>query len=1002
MSAPALTNPMRPSHVPLCTYRLQMNAGFTFDQALRVLPYLKALGITDVYCSPYFGARPGSNHGYDVTDHSRVNPELGGQEAFDAFTDALKEHGMGLVMDIVPNHMSVDASGNAWWAHVLENGPSSPYARFFDIDWSPVKDELEGKVIIPLLGGLYGPVLEAGELGLAFDRGAFRVEYYEHRLPLDPGTYDQVLAHEPREVEQALGPESPVLHELQSIITAIRHLPPRDALGREETAERMREKEIIKLRTAELAARSPEVAAHIGRAVDLFNGTRGNPASFDLLDRLLGCQAFRLAYWQVATEEINYRRFFDINDLAAIRPEDPEIFAATHAMVLRHIAEGRITGLRIDHPDGLHDPPAYLHRLQQECAAAMALGPESGREEGACAAFCQAYAQATEAMDTPPTPFYVVGEKILMSGERVPADWPVSGTTGYEFMNTVGGLFVDHGNERSLTKVYEQFVRMKREYAELLYAKKKFVMQTMVAGEVNVLGHQLNRLSESDRHYRDFTLGSLTDAIIETVACFPVYRTYVGGEGASEQDVRYVEHAVGRARRRRHDLNESIFRFLRDVLVLDVPERAGPGTRDQWLAFAMKFQQITSPVMAKGMEDTLFYTFNRLMSLNEVGGHPDRFGVSREAFHGQCIERLKRRPHTMNATSTHDSKRGEDVRARISVLSEMPGEWKRVLGELARFAKGRKRRAEGEPMPSRNDEYLIYQNMLGAWPGAALDGPALEEFAARMAEYAVKAAREAKEQTTWINPTPVYEDALRAFVRGALGSAEFREAMEPFAARVAHYALHHGLGQVLLKIAAPGVPDFYQGSELWHLRLVDPDNRGAVDYDVRARVLEGLRARAGAEGREALARQLAAEAAARPLGDSGAIKLWLTAEALGARGRNPGLFLEGDYRPVWPRGEHQRAVIAFERSHEGRSFIAVAPRLLASVVAPGQSPVGEAWAETCLVLPDDLGGRAYTDVFTGRAMAPVMREGTPVLRLADVFGAFPVALLEASPESGTA
>ncbi|NIT03504.1 malto-oligosyltrehalose synthase, partial [Candidatus Saccharibacteria bacterium] len=602
-----------------------------------------------------------------VIDHNSLNLEIGSTEEYVAMSLALKNLEMGHIADIVPNHMSITGSGNAWWNDVLENGQCSPYSQFFDIDWKPIKEELEDKVILPILGGQYGDVLEKQELKLSFEEGAFNVHYWEHRLPIDPSTYELVLAHRQDDLREKLTLESPDYQEFLGITTALRNLPPRTEKNPEKIAFRLKEKEVVKNRLRSLYNASEQFRAFVDENVSIYNGTPGEPESFDLLDLLLSVQAFRLSFWRVATEEINYRRFFDINDLGAIRMEDEQVFNECHRLVFDLIREGHVTGLRVDHPDGLHNPAEYFRRLQEGCFAALCTG-RSGEQEAAKRMRDIYHERLTQNPEgSLRRPFFIIGEKILMESERLSPEWPIFGTTGYGFMNSVNAVLIDSSSARATDKTYIRFTKQTDKFTELFYAKKKLIMETSMSSEINVLGHSLNLISERDRHYRDFTLNNLIDAIVELIAFFPVYRTYITQAGVSESDRRYIDVAISKAKRKSREINPQVFDFIRDVLLLEYPRKEDPALRRECLDFTMKLQQLTGPVMAKGIEDTAFYNYNRLMSLNEVGGNPERLGMTVEAFHGQNIERHKHWPHTLIATSTHDSKRSEDVRARINV-----------------------------------------------------------------------------------------------------------------------------------------------------------------------------------------------------------------------------------------------------------------------------------------------------------------------------------------------
>lgn len=723
----------REPRLPLSTYRLQFNRSFQFSNACRLIPYLNTLGITDCYTSSYLKAVPGSQHGYDMVDPTTFNPEVGTEEEYQTFVETLRSHGMGQVLDVVANHMGIGKSCNPWWLDVLENGPSSPYSSFFDIDWRPVKAELKDKVLLPILGDQYGTVLENQEIRLAYEEGAFFIRYYDHQLPIAPRSYNRILSRHLDSLLEAHGSADPHLQEMQSIITALNYLPLRSEQDTQRVIERYREKEIIKKRLAALVRESPVIAPFLEENLRQFNGKRGDPKSFDLLDLLLDDQAYRLASWQVAAEEINYRRFFDINELAAIRMEDPIVFEKVHPLIFRLLETGSVTGLRIDHVDGLYDPKDYLQKLQGWARANLA--SERTFEK----------------------PLYVIVEKILGRGEVLPDEWPVDGTTGYDFLNLLNGLFVDPDSERAFDNLYARFIGKRLSFEDLIYEKKKLIMEASMASEINVLGHQLNLLSEKNRRARDFTLNSLTHAIREIIACFPVYRTYVTGnpEEVTERDRAYIRLAVARAKRRNPAVSGLVFDFLRDLLLLKYAEHLSEEDRQAQHRFVMKFQQTTSPVTAKGIEDTAFYIYNRLLSLNEVGGDPEQFGVDLKTFHDRMGERQARWPHALSATATHDTKRGEDVRARINVLSEMPQAWQISLTSWAKLNKTKKRLVEEKPAPGRNEEYFLYQTLIGVWPFNPLEDAGYRIFCDRIQVYMLKAVREAKVHTSWISPNHV-------------------------------------------------------------------------------------------------------------------------------------------------------------------------------------------------------------------------------------------------------
>jgi len=940
------------ARVPLSTYRLQFHHGFTFRDAVRVTDYLSDLGISDCYASSYLKAVPGSPHGYDVADPTRLNPEIGSDEDYWAWIDALRARGMGHVMDLVPNHMGIAKAANPWWLDVLENGPSSRFARFFDIEWRPVKDELADKILIPILGDQYGAVLERQELRLAYGDGAFCVHYHDEILPIAPDTFD-VVFEGPLEhwLEDHRGPDA---DELQSILTSTRNLPSRSDRDPEAIAIRAREKEIAKRRLAALEQRSPAAASLIDDSVRRLNGIAGRPRSFDPLDNLLNLQSYRLAHWRVASEEINYRRFFDVNELAALRMEDPEVFDEVHRFAFELVRKGAVTGLRIDHVDGLFAPADYLRRLQERCSVD---------------------AEGQDA-HTFPDPFYVVVEKILGPGEQLASDWPVHGTTGYEFGAAVNNLFVDRRQERAFDDLYRRISRERRlSFGDLAYRCKKQVLHETMSGDINSLGHQLNRFSERNRHFRDFTLYSLISTLKEVIASFPVYRTYItGNEPVSDHDRSYVVEAVRAARRRAPAVSSLMFDFV-ERLLLKLTTVTAPEECEERARFIGKLQQITSPVTAKGVEDTALYIYNRLISLNEVGSDPTRFGIEPAALHDWMIERQRRSPSALSATSTHDTKRGEDVRARLNVLSEMPGPWKSALTRWRAVNRRLKTELRGALAPDANEEYLIYQTLIGTWPFEMAAGEE-KAFADRIADYVKKSLRESKVHTSWLSPDEEYEQAVERFVRAILDRRRpnnFLQSFAPLQATVAELGIYNGLAQLLIKITAPGVPDFYQGTELWDLSLVDPDNRRPVDYDARRRTLAGLR--------DADPSTLLAQRA------DGRVKMFVAARALAARAAFRDLYEHGDYIALQTTGLRSECVFAFAR---GRAITCV-PRLIATLTPDGRAPLGSsAWADTRIMLAEE---GAVRDVFTGAVLTPARTEHGYALDAAVIFERFPVALL---------
>jgi (1->4)-alpha-D-glucan 1-alpha-D-glucosylmutase len=867
------------------TYRVQLHPGFTFDDAAGLADYLAALGVSHLYLSPILQAAPGSTHGYDVVDPGRVSEALGGEAAYDRLSRVLADRGLGQLLDVVPNHMAVAGRDNRWWWDVLENGPASRYADYFDIDWDPPEAKLRHTVLVPILGDHYGRVLEAGDLRLVRAGGGLLVRYHEHEMPVAPGAVAELLAR------AATGAGLEELARLAGGLAAL-PLPANRAAAR----ARGRAQEALRAELAALAERDERVARAIDAEVERVNS---DP---DVLDALLRQQHYRLAYWRTAGRELDYRRFFDIASLVALRTEDPEVFAEAHACVLRLLADGKLDGLRIDHPDGLRDPAAYFHRLQAAGAG------------------------------------WVVAEKILAPGEHLRADWPVAGTTGYEFARHVTGLFVDPAAEGPLARLYADFTGQPADYAAVALESKHHVMRTSLAADVERLVALFVEVCEQHRRYRDYTRTELRHALRETLAALPVYRTYVRAEtgAVADEDVRLVSAAAADARGRRPDLDGELFDFLTDVLLL---RRRG----DVEAQLAMRFQQVSAAVAAKGVEDTAFYRFNRLVALNEVGGDPGRFGTTVDEFHAWNARTARDWPSTLLATSTHDTKRSEDVRARLVLLSEVPDLWASAVWRWAWMNERHWRNGT----PDRNAEYLLYQTLVGAFP--------LETD--RALAYMEKAVREAKLETSWLDRAPAYEERLRAFVRDVSADESFTRDLEAFVVPLLPAARTVSLAQTLLKLTAPGVPDLYQGTELWDSSLVDPDNRRPVDFGLRRALLEALR---DASPEDALARV-----------DEGAPKLWLVQQALAARRRDPAPFA-GDYAPLRIAGERMGQAVAFLR---GGTVATVVPRLVCGLRGD--------WRDTSVILP---AGR-WRNQLTGDAL-----DGGPA-RLADVLARFPVALL---------
>ncbi len=973
---------------PLATYRLQFHKNFRFEDARKLLPYLRDLGITHCYSSPILKARSGSTHGYDITDHAALNPEIGSEEEFHQFVAEVKSQGMGLILDIVPNHMGIGQGSNPWWQDVLENGRTSQYAEYFDIDWEPLKQELHNKVLLPVLGAQYGEELEQGHIRLDFDGSNFFAQYYENRLPIDPQTIPMMF--EPLGDLRLQRVEPPLSEadrsELGSVLFELRQLPHHTSADTQLIKRRRRDAPALKQRLAELAGRSAAVRSLIAVALKQCNGAPGTSRSFDCLHRLLDAQAYRLAHWRVSAEEINYRRFFDINELIGVRMENPAVFAATHRMIRKMLAEGCVQGLRIDHPDGLLNPPQYFMRLQMLYAASQCCGPkptlpvaENGIEIDVQTLFGQ-----HDWMSQRP-PLYVLVEKILQPGEELP-HWPVDGTVGYDFCNLLNGVFIDARNERALTNLYHRFINGVVDVDTLIYDSKKTILDNALAGEVGVLTHILDEISNSDRRVRDFTRSSLRTAIRETIACFPVYRTYVDERGnISDRDRSYIVTAVARAKRRNPGSPGALFDFLRDILLLRRDSHDGSAELyRKRLYFTLKFQQLTAPVMAKGLEDTACYVYNRLVSVNEVGGTPRQFGVSVDDFHTANLERLVRTPFSMLSTSTHDSKRSEDVRARLNVLSEMPRQWSSQVLRWRRAHRGKKPViSDGRVVPDFNEEYLLYQTLVGTVPFNLAEPGQREEYIDRIQKYMDKAVHEAKVNLSWVNDNPEYLEALRRFIAAILEDgghrrgSTFLQQVEQFVAGFDFYGAVNSLAQVVLKIMAPGMPDLYRGTELWDFSLVDPDNRRRVDFEVREKLMKDLQERASGD------LVLLTDELVRSYRD-GRIKLWTTMRALQFRRDHPNLFQSGSYIPLSGAVEKQEHLIAFARATEREMAIVAAPRLAYTVARSG------GWGKAELVLPPAAVGLPLRNVFTGEELRVGNNRS---LMCVELFAHFPVAVL---------
>ncbi|MGF1581332.1 MAG: malto-oligosyltrehalose synthase [Gemmataceae bacterium] len=979
--------------IPTATYRLQLNSEFPFDRARELVPYLKSLGISDCYVSPILQARPGSTHGYDVCDHEQINSDLGGSSGFENLSAELRRHEMGLVLDTVPNHMGIGSSA-PWWMDVLENGPSSSFAIYFDIDWRPVNPNLENKVLIPVLGDQYGSILESGQIQLEYLEGGFFIGYYEHRFPVAPGTYSSILEYKLEDFTELLGEDHADVQELHSIITAVRYLPETTETDPEAVAEKNREKEVIKRRIATLYQGCSEFARSLDETLRAFNGRVGDVSSFDMLDDLLDQQTFRPAFWRVAMEEINYRRFFDINDLAALRIEHPEVFEATHHLFLDLLASGKANGLRIDHPDGLWDPTEYFFYLQKTYTIRRIQKRLDLEEipDSLEAEVEQRFAQEASSPERTTWPLYVVAEKILAESEPLPNEWSVHGTTGYDGLNAINGIFVESSNSSAFDVLYSRFLGEPSDFHEIVQSSKRRIMEASLSSEINSLSHLLDRVSERNRRYRDFTLNSLNLAVREIIACLEVYRTYITGyDEVSLRDRNYIERAVAEAKKQNPRTAAPIFNFIRDTLLLKNLSDFSEEDQKQLVHWVMKFQQITGPIMAKGVEDTSFYVYNRFVSLNEVGGHPDKFGVSLEDFHKQSVERFERWPHSMIASSTHDTKRSEDVRARLNVLSEIPDEWESAIQRWSDFNSEKKFQLEKIVAPSRNDEYFLYQTLVGAWPAHAMTQEELPAFRKRIAEYMQKATKEAKVHTSWVNPNGDYDGAVWEFVHRLLPDDlddPFVTDLVGFLRRVAFYGFFNSLSQLTLKLTVPGVPDIYRGTELWDFSLVDPDNRRPVDFDHNQQILADLRHRVQQSQHHLVA---VVDELLRSVSD-GRIKMYTMFRLLELRRGVRRLFSHGEYVPASVVGEKARHVCAFLRVLKSRGIVVAVPRFLVHLTDRREEvPVGgRHWRNTWVILSEVRAGHKLRNIFTNQ-MVEVKQYGLrPALPAAEMFAHFPV------------
>lgn len=875
---------------PRATYRLQLQPQFGFAAAEKTVAYLADLGISHLYTSPVLQAVSGSTHGYDVVDPTQVNQDLGGQVGFDSLSKRLQSNDLGQIIDLVPNHMAIVGRQNPWWWDVLENGPASRFATYFDVDWEASDERWPNKVLLPVLGDHYGRILEAGQFRLSYDEGSFVLHYFEHIFPIDPSSLPDLLMRAAENCGSEL---------LAFLAESHKRLPRPIVTARQDVERRHRDKAVLVGLLDRLYREDSLSATALKAEIDILNS---DP---DMMDPLIQQQNYRPAFWRTASSDLGYRRFFDINSLAGMRVEDAEVFAATHTLPIAWVQQGRVQGLRIDHPDGLRDPAGYLHRLNDACPGA-----------------------------------WIVVEKILEPTEKLRSDWRVAGTTGYDFLNLAEGLFIDPAGEAELTDFYARFTGAETDFSKVVRDCKRQIIFELLDSDLGRLTSLFVDICERHRRHRDYTRHDLHQALLDTAACFSVYRSYVraASNQVASEDQQEIESAINAAIAEQSETDPELFHFLRDILLVRI---SGPLENE----LTMRFQQLTAPATAKGVEDTAFYRYHRLISLNEVGGAPDRFGVTVEQFHQACARNQQEFPETLLASSTHDTKRSSDVRSRISLLSEIPARWQQTVQTWSR----QNERYRNADIPDRNTEYLFYQTLVGAWP---ID-------AERAGAYMEKAIREAKEQTSWTRTNADYEEGVQTFVEATLADVDFCAAVQEFVSTLLLPGRINSLAKTLLQLTAPGVPDIYQGSELWDLSLVDPDNRRMVDFPLRHQLLLELP-------------QLTPEQLLERI-DEGLPKLWVIRQALRLRAEQPQLFnRQSDYRPLFAQGDKADYLLAFLRAGKALTLV---PRLTIGC--------GNQWADTRIGLPPGH----WRNILTGDKLVA----GTS--QVSDLLARFPVALL---------
>lgn len=913
--------------IPVSTYRLQFNHDFTFKQAVELVDYFNELGITDLYASPIMKAKAESNHGYDAIDPAKINPEIGSEEEFSRLSSLLKQKNMGFILDIVPNHMCISDSGNLWWLDLLENGPGSIFAPYFDIYWDHPNKELKNKVLLPILSLPIGKIIEQQNLKVFYANGSFSLDYAGRYLPLNPKSWPIILKPAIDFLLKKTDEENPDILELNSILAALDNLPELQEIDPIRSKQRHREKEVIKKRLS-FFDKNPLFLESIQKSLNAVNGNPNDPRSFDLLEHLLKEQAYRLSYWRLTNDLINYRRFFEINDLACLHSEKLEVFEVIHSKVFEFVSKGWVTGLRIDHLDGLYDPKGYLERLQAKQPNQVNL--------------------------------YTIIEKILLGKERLNKDWPINGTTGYDFLNQVNGLFVQAEHRFLIQQFYDQFIGFHNDLEEVIYPCKKLILLFSMSSELNLLAQRLEVISQQHRSSYDLAFENLRWGLRELIACFPVYRTYIGpkDQQVSATDEKIINYAADRAKEMNPEGDSLVFEFIKTVLFLQHP----PGLDEKQIEFRrefiQRFQQLTGPVMAKGFEDTALYRAYPLSSLNEVGMDAKNFGTKPEEFHQANCERAKNWPYTLLTTFTHDTKRSEDARARINVLSENPYRWKEAINQWRHLNKPKKLNLDSREVPDWNEEYLLYQTLVCSWPDDGRQEPML--YVDRIQKYMLKALKEAKVHTSWINPNENYEKAVSEFVAHILDRSRenpFLDEFEIFIQEIIKAGKLNSLSQLLLKISSPGIPDFYQGSEMWEWTLVDPDNRQPVDYENRKKALDYLKEMYGKD-RSGLIKEL--------WENDPMLKMYVTWIGLNFRKSNSDLFQLGEYIPINVEGGSKLNFVAFARKHAEKACIVVSGRFFTQItdLKNHWPPLEYTWEQAWIDIPADFYG-TYRDVYGG-------------------------------------